>query len=159
MELLAQIVEDARFEEGIKQCQVLLAAPQPFITVGHEELLYRAFENVIRNAVRYTAPGTEVRVEASLLADGERLQVSISDHGPGVAPTRLESIFQPFDRGADNGGDGLGLGLAIARRAIELHHGSISAQAADDRGLMVRIELPQLQGLRARSRGDEHNLW
>ncbi|AGZ35174.1 MULTISPECIES: sensor histidine kinase KdpD [Pseudomonas] len=159
VELLAQIVEDARFEAGIKQCQVLLVAPQPFITVGHEELLYRAFENVIRNAVRYTAPGTEVRVEASLLADGERLQVSISDHGPGVAPTRLESIFQPFDRGADNGGDGFGLGLAIARRAIELHHGSISAQAADDRGLMVRIELPQLQGLRARSRGDEHNLW
>lgn len=143
VELLAQIVEDARFEAGIKQCQVVLAAQGPFLTEGHEELLYRAFENVIRNAVRYTAPGTQVQVKATLLAD-ERLQVCISDCGPGVDPARLKAIFEPFDRGHDTGGDGFGLGLAIAQRAVALHQGTITAQPGAEGGLHVRIELPRL---------------
>lgn len=143
VELLAQIVEDARFEAGMKQCQVSLHAQGTFLIHGHEELLYRAFENIIRNAVRYTAAGTEVRVQASLAPGGQWLQVSVSDHGPGVEPARLQRIFEPFDRGTDNSGDGFGLGLAIAQRAIALHGGSITALAADSGGLRVRIELPQ----------------
>lgn len=143
VELLAQIVEDARFEAGIKQCQVVLAAQAPFLTHGHEELLYRAFENVIRNAVRYTTPGTQVRVEATLLA-GERLQVCITDEGPGVDPARLQRIFEPFDRGGDSGGDGFGLGLAIAQRAVALHQGTVTARSGGEGGLQVCIELPRL---------------
>ncbi|WP_372028004.1 ATP-binding protein [Pseudomonas kurunegalensis] len=143
VELLAQIVEDARFEAGMKQCQVSLHAQGTFLIHGHEELLYRAFENIIRNAVRYTAAGTEVLVQASLAPGGQWLQVSVSDHGPGVEPARLQRIFEPFDRGTDNSGDGFGLGLAIAQRAIALHGGSITALAADSGGLRVRIELPQ----------------
>ncbi|RII77305.1 HAMP domain-containing sensor histidine kinase [Pseudomonas monteilii] len=143
VELLAQIVEDARFEAGMKQCQVSLHAQRTFLIHGHEELLYRAFENIIRNAVRYTAAGTEVLVQASLAPGGQWLQVSVSDHGPGVEAARLQRIFEPFDRGTDNSGDGFGLGLAIAQRAIALHGGSITALAADSGGLRVRIELPQ----------------
>ncbi|MDV5100716.1 ATP-binding protein [Pseudomonas sp. LSJ-87] len=143
VELLAQIVEDARFEAGMKQCQVSLQAQGTFITHGHEELLYRAFENIIRNAVRYTAAGTEVLVEAALAPGGQWLQVSVSDHGPGVEPARLQRIFEPFDRGTDSNGDGFGLGLAIAQRAVALHGGSITALAAASGGLRVRIELPQ----------------
>jgi signal transduction histidine kinase len=71
------------------------------------------------------------------------LQVSVSDHGPGVEPARLQRIFEPFDRGTDESGDGFGLGLAIAQRAIALHGGSITALAADSGGLRVRIELPR----------------
>jgi len=144
VELLAQIVEDARFEAGMKRCQVSLSADAAFVTRGHEELLYRAFENVVRNAVRYTETGTEVRVEARLANAGEQLQVSIIDQGPGVDPERLLSIFEPFDRGVDSGNDGFGLGLAIARRAIGLHQGSITAQAAEQGGLRVSILLPCL---------------
>ncbi|NIE77891.1 HAMP domain-containing protein [Pantoea sp. Tr-811] len=144
VEILAQIVEDARFEAGMKQAEVTLHGAGTFVTRGHEELLYRAFENVVRNAVRYTAPGTEVRVEAVLAGGGERLQVHITDQGPGVEPSRLQSIFEPFDRGGQGGVDGFGLGLAIARRAIGLHQGGISAQAADGGGLWVSIELPRL---------------
>jgi signal transduction histidine kinase len=143
VELLAQIVEDARFEAGMKQCQVSLHAQGMFLIHGHEELLYRAFENIIRNAVRYTAAGTEVLVQASLAPGGQWLQVSVSDHGPGVEPARLQRIFEPFDRGTDESGDGFGLGLAIAQRAIALHGGSITALAADSGGLRVRIELPR----------------
>ncbi|MDD2124219.1 ATP-binding protein [Pseudomonas monteilii] len=143
VELLAQIVEDARFEAGMKQCQVSLHAQGMFLIHGHEELLYRAFENIIRNAVRYTAAGTEVLVQASLAPGGQWLQVSVSDHGPGVEPAHLQRIFEPFDRGTDDSGDGFGLGLAIAQRAIALHGGSITALAADSGGLRVRIELPR----------------
>ncbi|WP_336332576.1 HAMP domain-containing sensor histidine kinase [Pseudomonas putida] len=143
LELLAQIVEDARFEAGVKHCQVCLQAQGAFLVHGHEELLYRAFENIIRNAVRYTAAGTEVLVEAALAPGGQWLQVSVSDHGPGVDPARLQRIFEPFDRGTDSNGDGFGLGLAIAQRAIALHGGSITALAAAGGGLRVRIELPQ----------------
>lgn len=143
VELLAQIVEDARFEAGMKQCQVSLHAQGMFLIHGHEELLYRAFENIIRNAVRYTAAGTEVLVQASLAPGGQWLQVSVSDHGPGVEPARLQRIFEPFDQGTDDSGDGFGLGLAIAQRAIALHGGSITALAADSGGLRVRIELPR----------------
>jgi signal transduction histidine kinase len=142
VELLAQIVEDARFEAGMKQCQVSLQAEGAFITHGHEELLYRAFENIIRNAVRYTATGTEVAVRATLTAGDQCLEVNVSDHGPGVDPARLERIFEPFDRGTDRNGDGFGLGLAIAQRAIALHGGSISALAAASGGLRVCIKLP-----------------
>ena len=142
-ELLAQIVEDARFEAGMKRCQVTLQAQGAFLIQGHEELLYRAFENIIRNAVRYTAAGTEVLVSAVLAPGGQWLQVSVSDHGPGVDPARLKRIFEPFDRGTDSSDDGFGLGLAIAQRAIVLHGGSITALAATSGGLRVRIELPQ----------------
>ncbi|WP_060519936.1 ATP-binding protein [Pseudomonas sp. NBRC 111134] len=142
-ELLAQIVEDARFEAGMKRCQVTLQAQGAFLILGHEELLYRAFENIIRNAVRYTAAGTEVLVSAVLAPGGQWLQVGVSDHGPGVDPARLKRIFEPFDRGTDSSDDGFGLGLAIAQRAIVLHGGSITALAATSGGLRVRIELPQ----------------
>jgi signal transduction histidine kinase len=143
VELLLHTVEDARFEASMKQCGVALLANQPFPSRGHEELLYRAFENVIRNAVRYTAPGTEVCIEARVEEGGERLVVSVRDHGPGVDPARLQRIFEPFERGEGSSGDGFGLGLAIASRAIELHQGHITAQAAPGGGLLVRLELPQ----------------
>lgn len=143
VELLAQIVEDARFEAGMKCCEVAFHGEGRFVTRGHEELLYRAFENIIRNAVRYTAAGTEVLVKAALAPGGQCLQVSVSDHGPGVEPKRLQRIFEPFDRGTDSNGDGFGLGLAIAQRAVALHGGSITALAAASGGLRVHIQLPQ----------------
>ncbi|WDY60072.1 HAMP domain-containing sensor histidine kinase [Pseudomonas sp. PSKL.D1] len=142
IELLAQIVEHARFEAGMKHCTVVLNAKGPFVMRGHEELLYRAFENVIRNAVRFTAEATEVRVDAQVDAGGAGLRVSIVDQGPGVDPARLQSVFEPFDRGASSHGDGFGLGLAIARRAITLHQGSITASAPEAGGLRVVVELP-----------------
>ncbi|MER2299750.1 MAG: ATP-binding protein [Pseudomonas sp.] len=144
VELLAQIVEDARFEASMKQAQVTLQGASAFVTKGHEELLYRAFENVIRNAMRYTAAGSEVRVEALLIGAGDQLQVLIVDQGPGVEASRLQRIFEPFDRGGQQGGDGFGLGLAIARRAVELHAGAITANLGERGGLSVAIMLPRL---------------
>ncbi|EIK95746.1 histidine kinase, Classic [Pseudomonas sp. M47T1] len=143
IELLADIVEDAQFEAGIKHCTVQLDAPESFVSCVNGELLYRCFENVVRNAVRYTWPSTTVRVVAVANAAGDSLTVRITDQGPGVEHHRLQSIFSPFERGVAQPAAGFGLGLAIAQRAVELHGGRISASNLPEGGLSVAIHLPR----------------
>lgn len=147
VELLAMIVEDAQFEAGIKGCRVHLQACPPFIACVSGELLYRCFENVIRNAVRYTRPGTTVRVSAQVNREKNRLSVCISDQGPGVEHDRLHSIFQPFERGVGDAIVGFGLGLAIAARAVQLHGGNIEARNEPGGGLTVEVNLHSARSL------------
>ncbi len=142
IELLADITEDAQFEAGMKECQVSLQAPASFVSRVSGELLYRCFENVVRNAVRYTRPSTTVCVVATVDTADDALHVRITDQGPGVEPDRLQSIFNPFERGADQLAAGFGLGLAIAQRAVEMHGGRISASNLPEGGLSVDIHLP-----------------
>src|SRR5439155_9786288 len=86
-------------------------------------LLHRAVENVVRNAVKYTAPGSTVDIDMRLEVNPPRTVVSVTDRGPGIAPEELGRIFEPFYRGGSDAGgaQGFGLGLAIAQRAIEAH--------------------------------------
>ncbi len=110
---------------------------------GDEELLRRALENVIRNAVRYAPPGTQV--EISLEKTSNDLCIRVRDHGPGVPESSLPHLFEPFyrvqgDRSRASGGTGLG--LAIARRAVDLHHGKITARNAQP-GLAIEMILPE----------------
>jgi two-component system sensor histidine kinase CpxA len=111
---------------------------------GSAELLGSAFENVIRNAVRYTAPSTPV--EVSLACAGGWVTVKVRDHGPGVPELELQNLFRAFYRVAgarDRQSGGAGLGLAIAERAVCLHGGSISATLPHDGpGLQIEIRLP-----------------
>ncbi|MGA9703540.1 HAMP domain-containing sensor histidine kinase [Pseudomonas sp.] len=141
VELLAMIVENAQFEAGIKGCRVELQACPSFIACASGELLYRCFENVIRNAVRYTRPGSAVLVAAQINSDATRLNVRITDHGPGVEEDRLQSIFQPFERGVNDTSVGFGLGLAIAARAVQMHGGTIEARNEPAGGLTVKVNL------------------
>ncbi|VVN59655.1 Adaptive-response sensory-kinase SasA [Pseudomonas fluorescens] len=147
VELLSMIVEDAQFEADIKGCRVQLQACPPFIACASGELLYRCFENVIRNAVRYTRPDTTVWVSAQISADGNRLRVQICDRGPGVENHRLKSIFNPFERGAGDSSVGFGLGLAIAARAVQMHGGTILARNEAAGGLTVEINLHSARSL------------
>jgi signal transduction histidine kinase len=142
-ELLETIVDDCAIEAQARSCELHLA-PTPHITVsGDPELLRRAIENIIRNAIRYSPPETPVDIE--LLERGERAQVRVRDRGPGVPSESLSRIFDPFyrvDPDRSRMGGGVGLGLAIARRAVELHDGSLRAVNSDP-GLLVEIELPK----------------
>jgi signal transduction histidine kinase len=147
VELLRMIVENAQFEAGIKDCRVTLQACQSFIACVSGELLYRCFENVIRNAVRYTRPGTAVQVSAQVNAEGNRLNVRITDQGPGVDGDRLQRIFDPFERGVDDASVGFGLGLAIAARAVQMHGGTIVARNEPNGGLTVDINLHSARSL------------
>jgi len=141
-ELLGDMVYDSLLEAKAKDCTLLLKAPVPVVFTGDEELIRRAIENVIRNAIRYAPRNTSVDVELSKSAAAAL--VSVRDYGPGVPADSLSRIFDPFyrvDSDRNRASGGLGLGLAIARRSVELHKGKLSAQNADP-GLLVTIQLP-----------------
>jgi signal transduction histidine kinase len=109
---------------------------------GNAELLRRALENVVRNAIKYSHEGGRIDVRAAVTG-GSSLGVTVSDAGPGVAAADLAAIFEPFYRAANGtGADGHGLGLAIAKRIIEAHGGSIRATNRAGGGLQVAITLP-----------------
>lgn len=123
---------------------VRIETPERFVAEVDGELLYRAFENVIRNAVKHTAEGSTVQVRANVCPGDEQLEVLVTDHGPGVPPDMLEAIFEPFVRiDQRETSRGVGLGLAIARSAVLAHGGTINASLADNGGLRIRIALPR----------------
>ncbi|MGN6170255.1 MAG: sensor histidine kinase [Solirubrobacteraceae bacterium] len=108
---------------------------------GDPDRLTQVMRNLVRNAVAHTAPGDRVTV-TSRPFDG-RLEICVSDSGPGIPPDQLEEIFERFhrlDHGRDRGGSGLG--LAIARAIVEAHGGSIRAESAPGQGATFRVELP-----------------
>lgn len=150
MELLTAIAHDASFEAGMRGCSVAFSASDEFVAEVDGELIYRAFENVIRNGVKYTAPGSTVQISACILDDTRMLQVTVQDQGPGVPAQFCERIFEPFQRLEDiapiltpaRAVPGTGLGLAIARRAIASHGGTIRAFPGSSGGLCVTILIP-----------------
>jgi two-component system, OmpR family, sensor kinase len=141
IDLIVDIADDARFEAQANGRNLTLSAEGTCMFAGNAESLHRAFENVLRNAIKFTPPGTAVEVTVDRPQAGQ-LRLSICDHGPGVLPSELETIFEPFHRGAGAASDGFGLGLAIARRAIEAHGGGIRASNRPSGGLCIEIALP-----------------
>lgn len=144
VELLAAVVDDAHFEAQALGREVRLEAAGEATLAVDAESLHRAFENIIRNAVKHTAEGSTVEVVARVEAGV--LLVTVADRGPGVPAADLAKIFEPFYRAesatAGSAPDGFGLGLAIARRATEVHGGSIRARNRDGGGLVVEMRLP-----------------
>jgi signal transduction histidine kinase len=154
--LLETIGQDVAIEAEARSCSVSVRADAGLEVDGDPELLRSAFENVIRNAVRYSASGSAVEVRgsrgaksgANLPEAGEQVEVTVRDHGPGVPEKDLRLIFEPFyrvDAARDRAGGGEGLGLAIAARAIAVHGGSIEARNVADGGLEIAMRLPALQ--------------
>ena len=129
-------------EAGARGSRVELK-PSPELTVpGDPELIRRAVENVVRNAIRHAPQNTAV--EVSLENGGQWARIGVRDYGPGVPPEHLARIFDPFyrvDTDRNRASGGVGLGLAIARRAVELHKGRIQARNSEP-GLKMDIELP-----------------
>jgi two-component system sensor histidine kinase CpxA len=160
----AQLVEetaaDSNFEAEVLGKSVSLRTKGSIILENADsQALRSACENVIRNAVRFTRPGTNVEVVLEIdRSTPEPLGIlSVRDHGPGIPEESLEAIFQPFYRISDDtqGADGNGLGLAIASEAIRLHRGTISAANLRPTGLEITMRLPI--GVDAASRRYEHS--
>ncbi len=105
-------------------------------------LLSVVFENLLKNAIRYSPTAATITISCEI-NDGQ-VCISVQDQGPGVEEQHLAHIFEPFYRASDardrNSG-GYGLGLAIAQRSVNLHHGAIGARNVEP-GLCVTVSLP-----------------
>jgi signal transduction histidine kinase len=146
-ELVEETAADSNFEAETSGKSVIFRTKGSIILKNADaHALRSACENVIRNAVRFTRPGTNVDVV--LEVDRSTAQplalFSVRDHGPGVPEDSLEAIFQPFYRinGDAQAIGGNGLGLAIASEAIRLHRGTISAANLRPAGFEITIRLP-----------------
>lgn len=145
-QLIADLVEDCSVEAVAHHCEIVFQSSGEVTMVGDPELTRRAIENVVRNAVQYSPEQTLVDVELEATAGTAR--IGIRDRGPGVPEEQLTRIFQPFfrvDSSRNGATGGMGLGLAIAMRAVSLQHGSIEAQNRDP-GLLVTITMPLASG-------------
>ncbi len=141
-QLLRQVAEDAAFEAASRGVQVAVEGA-PEVVMGDAELLRRAVDNVVRNAIAFTPSGT--RVDVRLTAEDGEVVVRVRDAGEGVPEPMLGAIFEPFLRvesARERRGGGAGLGLAIAAQAVRLHGGSIAAANYPGGGLEVTLRLP-----------------
>ena len=144
--IIEKIATDARFEAQLRSVEVKTDVPSPLPFSGYPEMLHRAIENVVRNALRYTGDNTTVEITATRSgAEGAWLEITVKDQGPGVPDSALPNLFKPFYRiedSRDRSRGGTGVGLAIAERAVNLHHGTLSVENDENQGLLVRILLP-----------------
>jgi two-component system sensor histidine kinase CpxA len=147
MHLLEELLPDIEFEALQRSCTIKLESSCDCIVRGNSELVYRAIENIARNAIRYTKEVSSVDVSLRCeIRDGRRISVlSISDHGPGLPENELQNIFRPFyrvDTARQRDTGGFGIGLAIAERAIRLHHGQVYAINRASGGITMVVTLP-----------------
>jgi len=146
---LPELVHDAvakyrpKADEAGVTLTLSLSPDTPF-AYGDIAMTGRVLDNLLDNAIRYSPENGTVTVSATV-SDGN-VAVSVRDSGPGIAPDHLPRLFDPFYR-ADNSGRHAGLGLAIAKRIMDMQQGSISAANTDDGpGSVFRFELPLHRG-------------
>ncbi|MCE9632689.1 MAG: HAMP domain-containing protein [Methylophilales bacterium] len=141
-ELINGLVGDAQFEAAAVGVSVVQVGNAEVLVDGNPELLRRAIENIVRNAIKHSPANTLVRLQAE--TKFQSLVLTICDHGNGVDERHLQTIFEPFFREQSGQvlNQGYGLGLAIAKRVIEAHGGSITAFNLVGSGLCMEIKLP-----------------
>ena len=141
-EILDEVIRDSSLEAEVRGCHISLNGSSAGEILGNRELLRRAIENVMRNGIRYSPE--QSTIDVFLIEEPNTAEIAIRDYGPGVPEDTLTRIFDPFFRveeARDALGGGSGLGLSIAKRAVQVHHGTITAENALP-GLRVRIKIP-----------------
>ena len=141
-DIIGQVVDDCNLEAQARNCRIEVSGQVCGQVLGNPELLRRAVENVVRNAIRYSPEKSAV--EVALGEDEKDAHITIRDYGPGVPDKAMKRIFDPFFRveeARNTNGGGSGLGLSIAKRAVSVHRGSIAAENATP-GLRVTIVIP-----------------
>ena len=144
-DVLRDAVEIAKpFIESRRHAFETVVPPEPVVVEGDRTRLAQVFSNLLNNAAKYTQPGG--RIQLRLAREGREAVVRVSDNGLGLAPDSLESIFEMFnqvDRTLERSQAGLGVGLTLARRLVELHDGTIAASSAGaGKGSVFTVRLP-----------------
>jgi two-component system sensor histidine kinase CpxA len=144
--ILESVAEDARYEVEEDGKSVVISHAEDCWLKGDPALLRSCIENVVRNAVHYTKPQTEVAISLELVASSaDSVRILVADRGDGVPPEALDLIFEPFYRvteAREHQTGGTGLGLSIAQRIAIVYGGGARARNRDGGGLEVEIWLP-----------------
>lgn len=141
-DIIDEVVRDCSLEAEARGCSIEVSGTVCGQVHGNPELLRRAVENVLRNAIRYSPEKSPI--DFSISETDEDAHIVIRDFGPGVPEAAMTRIFDPFFRveeARNTNGGGSGLGLSIAKRAVHLHRGAITAENATP-GLRVTIAIP-----------------
>jgi two-component system sensor histidine kinase CpxA len=143
-EILRDVVQSCTVEAESKRCRLVVNERSERTLNGDPELLRRALENVVRNAIRYAPPETDVELRTEDGPSG--VVITVRDAGTGVPDELLTRLVQPFFRVEEardySPSGGVGLGLSIAHRAMQLHHGTLVAENAHP-GLRVTLTFPE----------------
>jgi len=143
-DMLQDLVETVNYEIGEGREQIGLQLQAPLLLDADRELLWRVFENLLRNALIHSGDAGGIGISAEQVP-GKEIQVLVTDSGPGIGEAHIKRIFEPFyrvDEARNRSSGGHGLGLAIAASAVRRHGGRISASNRQGGGLEVRVVLP-----------------
>jgi two-component system sensor histidine kinase CpxA len=142
-DVVEEVMADCRLEADARECRIQITGHVAGAIVCDRKLIQRALENVLRNAIRFSPEHAAIDLE--LRDSSTWVTLAVRDFGPGVPENTLERLFEPFfrvDAARDSDRGGVGLGLSIAKRAVVLHSGTITAQNAGP-GLRVVVRLPR----------------
>jgi len=141
-DIMDEVVRDCEVEAEVRGCRIAVSGRLSGQIMGKRELLRRAVENVLRNAIRYSPDHSNIDI--SIAEDSRAATIAVRDYGTGVPEDALARIFDPFfrvDEARDAMSGGSGLGLSIAKQAVQVHRGTITAENAQP-GLRVKISIP-----------------
>jgi len=151
-ELLQDLVETVNYETGDDGNEIELDAQAPLLLDADRDLLWRVFENLLRNALIHGGSNGPVQISAE--SSGQEITICVSDSGPGIAEQHLVQIFEPFyrvdearTRSGKGQSTGHGLGLAIAASAVRRHGGRITASNRASGGLKMKVVLPAIKSI------------
>jgi len=129
--------------------RVSAAAAEGVVVLGDEALLARVVDNLVGNALKFSPPGSPVRLAVALR--GGDASLTVGDEGPGIPEAERERVFGRFVRGSAAGGaEGLGLGLALVHEVVTWHGGRVSVSSAVGTGSLFEVVLPALGAARRR---------
>ncbi len=140
-DFIADVQMPARLEAQARECTLAVSPVDSRLAVDADyDSLFSAVRNLLQNAFKFTAPGTEVTLNAYATAD--RVRIDVEDHCGGWPSGNAGRMFEPFSQcGEDR--SGLGLGLSICRRSVEANHGALSARNMPGIGCVFTIDLPR----------------
>jgi signal transduction histidine kinase len=139
LQLVDQIAVTAEVEAQAKNQKLEIRIEPTLVIEADPYLLYSALSNIIQNAIKYTHPGGVIQVRGNLV--GDQAVIEVEDQCGGLRSTTPGDLFKAFEQ-QHKDRDGIGLGLAIAHRAITLNHGTIDVDDFPGRGCVFRIKLP-----------------
>jgi signal transduction histidine kinase len=136
------------FEAHRESHPIMLEAEPGVRVLGDATRLHQVLANLLSNAIKYSPAGGEIQVKVA--EEGDRILLSVTDQGMGIAPQELERIFEPFRRsgGLKDQIPGVGLGLSVARRIVAGHGGRLTVSSEEGRGATFTVELPLLRAHR-----------